>query len=154
MNAELQGYAESLAGVHKEARKVLEGLPAQALNWTPLPQGTNSLAVLTAHMCGSEGVWIRQALTGQEVKRDREAEFRTRASSADELLALLEKAEADARSVLEATKPAALKEVVELMGGRFRLPKRGCILHAIEHLTQHLGHMQLTRQLWESRRGG
>jgi hypothetical protein len=25
---------------------------------------------------------------------------------------------------------------------------RWCILHVIEHIAQHLGHMQLTRQLW------
>jgi hypothetical protein len=25
---------------------------------------------------------------------------------------------------------------------------RWCILHVIEHYAQHLGHMQLTRQLW------
>jgi len=25
---------------------------------------------------------------------------------------------------------------------------RWCILHVIEHTAQHIGHMQLTRQLW------
>jgi len=62
---------------------------------------------------------------------------------------------------LQTTIVAAAKMTVEILSALTEKPLeearkwrdrsvsvRWCILHVLEHYAQHLGHMQLTRQLW------
>ena len=151
MDAEAQNYLDSFVNLHAEMGKIVRDLPAEALNRTLLPADTNSIAVLVAHMCGSETLWVHQALSGRDVGRDRDAEFRTRASSPAELTALIDRTEAQTRRLLESLPDATLGEVVDLGGGRPQMSKRACLMHAIEHGSLHLGHLELTRQLAPAR---
>ncbi len=149
MNAEIQGYADSINGLLTEVEGHIEGLSGDALNWRPLARDTNSLAVIVTHMCGSLGLWVYQTLTGEDVSRVRDSEFQARAQGPDELLTLIALAKSRARTALEGCTAESLNDTVVLPGGEPRT-KRSAILTTIEHLSLHLGHMDLTRQLWEA----
>ena len=89
-------------------------------------------------------------------KRDRAAEFRTNAASAEELLAFLDATAKDCRALLATEKPfdpAAERIAPDTMNREEResVTAAWAMLHALEHLHEHLGHAGLTRQLWEER---
>lgn len=131
---------------------VLAGLPAEALDWTPAA-GANSLAVLVTHAWGAAEAWARRAV-GQEMVRDRAAEFRTQADPAA-LRRLLHEGGARIQAALAAIDPATLGQVrygpTQPPGPETYTGAR-CVLHAVEHTQEHLGQAYLTRQLWEARR--
>jgi uncharacterized damage-inducible protein DinB len=153
MLSELDNYLERIEDLRGQVARLLADLPAEALNWRPIEgedeHATNSLAVLATHVAGAEHFWIGEVVGGQPATRDRDAEFATEASDAASLVGLLAQVGAETREVF-----AALN--ADDLGGTRRarertVPVRWCILHVIDHTALHLGHMQLTYQLW---RGG
>ena len=153
MLSELDNYRQRIEDLRGQVRDLVAGLPAEALNWRPLSgegEGlTNSLAVLVAHVAGAERFWIGEVVGGLPASRDREAEFATKAEDAGELVHLLEATGAETRHVLARLEPSDL-DGERVARGR-TIPVRWCILHVVDHTALHLGHMQLTYQLW---RGG
>jgi uncharacterized damage-inducible protein DinB len=153
MTPELEHYQAAFERLHADAARALEGLPAAALNWRPLEgdESTNSLAMTAAHMAGSERFWVGEVAGERPAHRDREAEFHVTAGSAGDLTALLDQALAVSRESLGSLAPAKLDETVTTRDRT--VTRRWAVLHAIEHIAVHLGHMQLTRQLWLARGG-
>jgi uncharacterized damage-inducible protein DinB len=150
MIAELDNYWERIEDLHNQISGLLEDLPAEALNWRPI-QGeenhvTNSLAVLTAHLVGAEHFWIAETLGGWASTRDRDAEFAIRVTSTAELIQRLEKVAVETREVFSNLSEADLNDTRQVQGRT--VPVRWCILHVIDHTALHLGHMQITYQLW------
>jgi uncharacterized damage-inducible protein DinB len=136
--------------LRQQVRDLIRDLPAEALNWCPIPgrdrEVTNSLAVLAAHIAGAEHFWMGEVVGGHPPTRDREAEFSTHATDASELVQLLDTVGAETRQVLTSLHEVELDGVREAR--RLTVPVRWCILHVIDHTALHLGHMQLTYQLW------
>jgi uncharacterized damage-inducible protein DinB len=120
-------------------------LPAEALNWSP-GEEMNSIYVLLTHLLGSQRFWLSAAL-GETIERDREAEFRVHGASADELLRLLDEADARNREMLARLRPAMLSAT--FTGHRESHSGAWCLIHAMEHTGQHHAHAAMTRQLWE-----
>jgi uncharacterized damage-inducible protein DinB len=149
MLPEVQTYVDVLREARVQVAKVLDGLTADALNWHPLPDETNSLYALAVHLLGAERRWLHLEIGGRKIERDREAEFRTRGDEIAPLLATYHSVARDSETVL-----AALEES-EMGALRGHAPDvhsvRWCILHVIEHYNEHLGQMRLTRQMWENR---
>jgi uncharacterized damage-inducible protein DinB len=149
MVAEVQSYVGVLREARAQVAKVLEGLTADALNWHPLPDETNSLYALAVHLLGAERRWLHLEVGGRKIERDREAEFRTRGEAIAPLLETYLIVARDSEAIL-----APLEES-EMGAPRGHAPEvhsvRWCILHVIEHYNEHLGQMRLTRQLWENR---
>lgn len=146
MEALAQATLMQLEETHEDLRTIVRDLPAEALNWRPA-EGTNSIYVLVTHLLGSQRFWLSAAL-GETIERDREAEFRVHGASADELLRLLDEADARNRELLARFRP-------EMLSATFtghREPHSGawCLVHAMEHTGQHHGHAALTRQMWEA----
>ena len=92
-------YLERLAMLHAEMAKALTGLPQAALDWSLGPE-LNSLAVLAAHVAGSETFWIGDVIVRRTTTRVRDHEFQTTAVSADDLKARLAHALADSRQAV------------------------------------------------------
>jgi uncharacterized damage-inducible protein DinB len=155
MIPELDNYLERIEDLRAQVGKLIAGLPAAALNWRPLEgqdeYSTNSLAILTAHVAGAERFWIGEVVGRRPATRDRDAEFRTRVTDSAELLHLLDRVGSETREVLTGLSPAALDGTREARG--HTLPVRWCLLHVVDHTALHLGHMQLTYQLWQGGRG-
>ena len=154
MTPELEQYAQAFDRLHAEAAAVLADLPPEAFNWRPLEgdESTNSLASTLAHLTGSERYWVGEVAGERPAHRDREAEFRASATSGADLQALLDEAAKVIRETLSSLPPEKLGETVTVPGrdGGRTVSKRWAVVHALEHVAVHVGHMQLTRQLWEA----
>lgn len=131
-----------------ELLQTLEGLSADALNWCPLPEGTNSLYALGVHSLGAERRWIHQVVGQRKIERDREAEFRARGDDIVALGALCDVVARESEEILARLTEADL-EVVRPEPKPHTI--RWCVWHVLEHYNEHLGQMCLTRQLWENR---
>jgi hypothetical protein len=150
IEAAAQIVDESLQGM----RQAIAGLPPEALGWRPAGDDTNPLAVLVAHAMHSTRWWLSIALGAEVPSRDRPSEFRTTAGDATELLTFFDEMAADCRSLLGAEGP--------FEPGAVRADPRTendtktaawALIHAVEHLQEHVGHASLTRQLWDARAG-
>ena len=150
MIAEIQGYITTMNELWDQIKGMLDGLPQEALDWRPI-QGegelaTNSLAVMAAHLAGSGTYLIKEVIGRQAIQRDREAEFATRGVNAATLKA---RVDAAAKSIEQVLSPFTVGQMEEDRKYRDRTATvRWIILHVIEHTALHLGHMQITRQLW------
>jgi hypothetical protein len=153
MIEEIQGYLTTMKEILDQMKSLLEGLPQEALDWRPIEGegelATNSLAVMAAHLAGSGTYLIKEVIGRQPVQRDREAEFVTRGVNASTLKARLDAA---AKIIEQVLSPLTAGQMEEDRKYRDRTATvRWIILHVIEHTALHLGHMQLTRQLWLAR---
>ncbi|MBI4785643.1 MAG: DUF664 domain-containing protein [Chloroflexi bacterium] len=149
MLPEVQLYLERLQDRRAEMLKALDGLDADALDWKPLSADANSVTVLAVHSLGAERRWLHEVVGGTKIQRDRDAEFRTRAADVGALKAMYAAAALESEQIL--TQLSA-----EDMDATRKLPKDSCtvrwaILHVLEHYSEHLAQMWLTRQLWENR---
>ena len=149
MVTEIQGYAHAIGGLLAKTEEQIKDLPVGVLNWSPLPEDANSPAVIVTHMCGSLGAKLYQALTGEDVGRVRDSEFRTEARSANELLSHIALARSRAKAALEYCSEETLGETIAVPGGE-SLSRRGAIVAQLKHLSLHLGHLELTCQLGEA----
>ena len=150
MVSELDNYLQRIEDLRGQVYELIADLPAEALNWRPSEQveshATNSLAVLAAHIAGSEHFWIGEVVGRLPATRNRPAEFTTQTAGAEELCQLLEKTGVETRAVIAALDPADLNGTRQVDGRP--VPVRWSIVHVIDHTALHLGHMQLTYQLW------
>ncbi len=150
MISELDNYSNRLEDLRGQVLRLVADLPAQALNWRPIEgkddHASNSPAVLTAHIAGAEHYWIAEVIGGRVATRDRDAEFVTVAANAEEVARLLEKTAQETREVFSTLGESDLSGVRQ---AKDRIvPVRWCILHVIDHTALHLGHIQITYQLW------
>lgn len=150
MLKEIENYLQRLDDLHKQVIDVITDMPSDGLNYIPIQlpelQVSNSIAMLTAHIAGAEHFWIGEVIARMPPTRDRPAEFKTRIRRSSELVALLDKISSETHAILAALSPEDLdstREVEERL-----VPVRWAILHVIDHTALHLGHMQLTYQLW------
>jgi uncharacterized damage-inducible protein DinB len=150
MLPEVQAYLTDFEELREQIKSLLEGLGQEALDWRPIEGvdelATNSLTAMVIHLVGSETYWMKEVIGGKKIVRDRDAEFVTKGLSVPELQA---KIEATGKVTAEILSALTEKQLEESRKWRDRsVSVRWCILHVIEHYAQHLGHMQLTRQLW------
>ncbi len=144
----LAEYLERLQTLHTAIEQIVNGLPQAALDWTPGPE-MNSIHVLVVHVAGSERYWIGDVAGSDPSGRDRDAEFRSHGLNTHALIDLLGRTLAHSRAVLEGLGLADLEELrVSPHNGR-QVTVAWCLAHALEHTALHLGHMEITRQLWE-----
>lgn len=151
MTPELEHYHQAFIGLHADAAQALSGLPPEALNWRPLEgdESTNSLAMTATHMAGSERFLVGEVAGDRPAHRDRDAEFRATAVGVEALTSLLDQALAVTGETLAALPPEKLDESVPFRNRT--VTRRWAVVHALEHFAMHVGHMQLTRQLWLAR---
>ncbi len=131
-----------------EMRTCIEGLSAQALNWRPAGNDTNSIAVLATHSLHSTRWWLTVALGEPLPARHRPSEFRASDLDAQSLLRLLDEMSADCLALVEKDRDvdwSAVRQTPE------RMPAAWALVHALSHLREHAGQIFLTRQLWEQR---
>ncbi|GIK72858.1 MAG: hypothetical protein BroJett021_18460 [Chloroflexota bacterium] len=149
MNALSAATLHRLEELHNSMKQVLAVLPADALDWSPA-QEVNSVAVLVAHVCGSERFWIGEKVGGLTIQRDRDAEFVVRGIDGAELAAMLDDTLAMARSVLGILSLADLTRPAGASKNGFVYDVAWALQHALEHVALHTGHIELMRQWWEN----
>ena len=137
-------YLERLEGLQRRLHKDVQDLPAEAMDWSPGP-AMNSVAVLLAHMVGVLHEGIAIAL-GDPPGRVREQEFQTRGVVSAEMLRRLDAVIDYARSALPRLGLEDLDK--ERQDEDATITCGWALLHALEHAYLHLGHVQLTCQMW------
>jgi len=146
--------ARAIAGGSLDAmRRAIVDAPPELLNWRPAGEDTNPIAVLAVHAITSTRWWLSVAITGVVPERDRPAEFRTTVSSAEELLPLVDPLVAECRELLEsegAFDPGASR--TDPRDDGTTTTASWALIHAVEHLREHVAHAELTRQLWDRAR--
>lgn len=151
MHQLLADYLECMERLYNDIKQALDGLPEQALDWSPAPD-VNSIAVLVAHAAGSGRMYIGEKAGGTLMSRDRDAEFRTHGRSAAELVALLDENLNLARTVFANLTLEELERTAGTTRSGTGYSVAWALLHQLEHLAQHVGHIQITRQWWEQQR--
>ncbi|MGZ4149892.1 MAG: DinB family protein, partial [Actinomycetota bacterium] len=131
-------------------------LSSEALNRPPAAADTNSIAVLVTHALASANAWLAVATGAPQPDRDRDAEFRAVAQSEAELLAFVDDYAARCRALLHGAgpfEPGAPRTTFRRTTGDEpeTVSSAWALLHALEHLREHVGQASLTRQLWEQR---
>jgi uncharacterized damage-inducible protein DinB len=146
----LESYWDRLQALHEGVERAIEGLPLAAVDWVPGP-GMNSLGVLVTHVAGAERYWIGDVVGRHPSGRDRGAEFRARGVGVSALKGRLAETLAHSRAVLDKLALPDLEALrVSPRDGR-KFTVAWSLAHALEHTALHLGHIQITRQLWEQR---
>ena len=131
----------------------IDGLPTDALNWRPAGDDTNSIAAMANHAVTSARTWLSVAVEAPLPDRDRPTEFDFTARDSGDLLAFVDGLFEDCLSLIDSSRTvdwAALRKHWD-PGRDIELFPAWALLHALEHLREHVGQISLTRQLWEAR---
>lgn len=143
---------EFAASLHKHLGEMLhiaEDLGDDLVNVAPDLDESNSAYALITHCIGVTDWWIGKQIAGRDVVRDRDAEFQA-AGTIDTLTAAV----ADIKSRLG--KDLEGRDLDDRITDPDRYPdhdparrwtKRAAVLHTLEELAQHHGHLDLTRDL-------
>ena len=148
----LTSARDLLRRAQADMRAAIDGLPPDALNWRPAGDGTNSIAVLATHSLTSTREWLSVAVGEPPPERDRDSEFEASARDAGELLALVDGLFEECLSLVDKSRTVdwtALRSQWDPDTG-VQLLAAWALLHALEHLREHVGQISLTRQLWEA----
>ena len=128
---------------------VADRLGDPLVNERPLGPSTNAVAGLVVHCCGVAEFWLGHVVLGRPSRRDRDAEFGT-AATLVELHALVAGTQTQVHADL-----AAIDRGEGIAGHPARAHLIGCgegdaeasdasaVVHVLEELYQHLGHMEL-----------
>ena len=134
-----------------EFRKALDGCSSDQLNRRPAGEDTNGLAVLATHALDSTRSWLSLATDGPLPDRDRDAEFRVVVEDPVRFMAAFDARAAECRALLETDAPFEAGRTGaapwRTYGADEPVTAAWALMHALEHLREHVGHAQLTRQL-------
>ena len=152
MLLEVERYLERIENVRGQVIELITGLSSEALNWRPVEgeddHVTNSLAVMASHVTGAEHFWIHEVVGRNPATRQRDQEFVTVVASPTSLLDKLNAVADETRQVFSTLTNENLNSTRQVR--ERTVPVRWAILHVIDHTSLHLGHMQITYQLWRS----
>lgn len=138
-------------------KDALGGLPDDAVNWKPAPSA-NSIAVLVHHSLAATRFWLRNG-SGQvdSIARyraeDREPAFETADATVSSLEAAIDHATGEFETILAKGTDDCLDTLVSWPDedpAAARMAVSG-LMHATSHLAEHVGQVQLTRDLWLAR---
>lgn len=152
MLAESETYARELAWILDQICRSVDGLTAAQLNWRPAA-AANSPYAIASHVVGSTRVYALGFGCGQDVGRDRAAEFAASGTDAGALIAAIRQLQREIGDALERLPAAALDERIlppaALWGtGEPReISRREALVESVRHAALHLGELRLTRDL-------
>ncbi len=159
MDATIAAASEILRESLDALRAVIAGSTPRSLNWRPAGEDTNTVGVLAVHAMDSTRWWLSVATGAPMPARDRPSEFETVVGNVDGFVAMFDEIAADCRRLLDANVPfdagAERSAPSSSRDGRSSksetVTAAWALLHAIEHLREHVAHAELTSQLWERR---
>ena len=143
-------YLNNMQELHKDVEKALAELPPEALDWSP-KAGVNSITVLIVHLTGSQRFLFGEVIGGQDIHRDRDAEFLAKGLTPEQLSQRLNDSFQYISTVLEGLTLADLERKCMF---RTREVTVGWVIgHSLKHTAMHLGHIQVMRDLWDQFKG-
>lgn len=142
-------YEELFLEAFKSLHTTLDALPEEALDWSP-GEGMNSTAVLITHVAGSARYWVGDMAKGDSSDRVRQTEFEAGGVTTAVLKQRLDDCQAYIQGALATFELADLEKERSAPGRDRTFSVGWCLLHALEHTTEHVGHLQMLGQLWEA----
>jgi uncharacterized damage-inducible protein DinB len=123
---------------------IADRLGDERVNDRPLGADTNAVAALVIHCCAVTEFWIGHVALGRPTTRDRESEFSSTATVAQ------------LHTLVDATLAQVSEDLAAIDEGRTQADRTGrqfleggdesdgaIVIHVLEELYQHLGHMDL-----------
>jgi hypothetical protein len=150
MNIFFEDYLDRLGDLHEECKLSIDGLSQNALDWKPSPR-MNSIGVLIIHLVGAELYWFGDFIMKEPSGRNRDQEFQSNGLDPLELSDRLDDALTYIQKALDKlTIPELMENRVSPRDGR-EFTIGWAILHVLKHTALHLGHVEVTRHMWEMR---
>lgn len=149
-------YADLLGWLLTCIAEAVEATPPTLLDRAPY-EGATAVGAIAAHVHGATVAWALGIGAGQDVSRDRVAEFASSGVPASELATALRSLATQIEAALMALDPARLDEVVTPSRALFgegephAMPRRRGFASAIRHCAIHLGHLEMTADLLRQR---
>lgn len=150
VDPELLMFRDGLLPMVDRVVACLDGLDEAAANWRPDAPDKNSLVVIAAHVLGNVEEYVFSVVLGQQVHRDRDAEFAT-TGPAGPLIATW----AELRPRIDAA--IVGMDPTEMARERYHprrdmITGRRALYQATHHSAEHAGEAELTRGLWAAQR--
>jgi uncharacterized damage-inducible protein DinB len=145
---EISTYQQRIKDLNNQVCEFVRDIPAEGLNWRPPMKDVNSLAALASHIAGGQLSWVVEIIGHQAVTRNREQEFETVVSGADELISNLSDTFSKVEEVLKNLTDADLNDIRRVQD--LVVPVRWGLVHIIDHTALHFGQMQLMFQFWSN----
>ena len=133
--------------LHDSVKKAIEDLDEDALDWVPAGE-TNSINVLVVHLAAAEKFWASEIALGKSSDRNRPDEFEVKGLTKADLATRLDETLAEIKSAFWQLKLFDLDKVHHSAQHNLDVTAAWAILHALEHTALHVGHIQLTAQLY------
>jgi len=140
MNPLAKECIDTLKAQDEEVVNIIKDIELQGLNWKPIP-GVNSIYVLISHIAGSRNFWINQVIAGDDIHRDRDAEFKAWGQDRQLLLRKLQDVTGRCFETLKKLAPDESNNIRRVRDKEYSV--RWCMLHAIEHSGYHIGQIRL-----------
>ncbi len=137
-----------LDGQAERYGKVVDGMPEEALTWRPGDETTNSVAQLVRHVTAVQTLLLAFAL-GESPTHDHDYSLRNDPATGEELRGLI--AAAKAKKDEQLALLDAMDMSTMLPGRAGPVVRAHYVIHTADHGQEHLGHAELTKQLWEQR---
>lgn len=129
--------------------EIVQVLGDELANDKPALAGANSPFQIVTHCLGVLEFWGGERIAGRSVHRDRAAEFR----AAGQVSELVEKVAAQQQRFyadldsLDSLAPPRGPTDLQDAGLPLAKSQAGVVLHVLEELYQHLGHLEITRDV-------
>ncbi len=151
MDSLFADYLNRLEAMHDGVKEAIAGLPPEALDWVPGPE-MNSFNVLVTHLVGSERFWIGDMAGLDDSSRVRSEEFGVTGLTEADLVQRLDETFAHSQQVLSSLLITDLDKVHEISVHNESFRVSWSLMHNLEHVALHVGHIQIMRQMWDMRR--
>jgi uncharacterized damage-inducible protein DinB len=138
---------QMLNGQAERYTAVVEGVSQEALNWQPGSE-MNSIAQLVRHVTAVQNVLLERGL-GNSPAYDHAHSLRNDPATKEELLGLIAEAGAKKDDQLARLDAMDMSETIETPRGA--MLRAYYVIHVADHGQEHLGHAEITKQLWEQR---
>jgi len=145
-----EALADRFHELHGELQRDLEALPFEALDWKPGAE-MNSVSVIIVHLTGAERFLIGDVIMSDPSNRNRETEFRVAGMSKEDLVHRLTETEMYIEGVFEKLSLADLEMQRTHPRHGNQVSVAWALLHALEHTGTHVGHINMTIQMWHQR---
>ncbi len=145
-------FFEELLGrfrdLHQQIEDILQSLPDEALDWKPAGD-MNSVSVIVTHLTGAERFLIGDGIMREPSNRNRDAEFQVKGLSKEDLINRVHEVEDYLKRSFETLKLSDLEAQRTHPRTGKEISVAFLILHALDHVSMHVGHLQMTAQLWQ-----
>ncbi len=136
---------------HTFAGHAIQNTTAEALNWKPASTPSDSLAGLVHHVVEVQRLWLDTVIGGDPVPEGLATAHQAIADSSESLQRMMDESLVRSKARLESLTAAQMDETRERRGRTVTV--RWAAYHTLEHTAMHVGHMQITRQVYDEQAG-